>query len=92
MTLAELRDDILARHVVTERRWCDECRRAWPCDAVRLASLLTTERVAAGLSRATPECNCGFIGSYDGGHMIDCASRKLPTAAALLDAIREEQP
>ncbi len=66
MTLAELRDDILARHVYGTH--------GEPCDAVRLASLLTTERVAVGLIAV------GRHGSAD------------ELAAALLDAIREEQP
>ena len=76
MTLAELRDDILARHRSSDpfpHPFCTECEDArWPCDAVRLASMLTVERVAAGLHESR-------WSSY--------AER----AAALLDAVKEDE-
>ena len=48
----------------------------------------TPEAVLAAACRtATPKCNCGFISSYDDGHMPDCAIRQLPTPSAILAAM-----
>ena len=91
MTLAELRDDILARHVGAYVRGddsetaCTGCGDDWwPCDAVRLASLLTVERVAAGLVE---------IDIQAVGDTVEEWWRKgpMPLAADLLDAVEEDE-
>ena len=59
MTLAQLRDAVLERHVkvvyveaTTTEPFCDFCGHEWPCPEFRLATALSPENVAVGLPDA----------------------------------------
>jgi hypothetical protein len=47
------------------------------------------EALAEVLASSSPKCNCGYVASYDAGHMLDCASRQNPSAAALAEVLIE---
>ncbi|MHB8398403.1 MAG: hypothetical protein ACYDCI_05640 [Candidatus Limnocylindrales bacterium] len=96
MNLTALRDDILARHYLNKssaKGHCNSLRcngQVWPCDAARLASLLTVERVAAGL-RQPGVMSHHFESSIPGEGGGTALHGTDAIAPALLDAIAEAE-